>query len=90
LTYCFLINEKNVQIYALENISKKSYFEFKRKLLPLLRKINKENFELIGGPNMVVQADETVIIRERLVINPSGERDELPGSTWLVGKIECT
>jgi hypothetical protein len=76
---CYVINLKNIQVCALENLTKKSYIEFKKKIFKLIKEINREQFQMIGGRNLVVQADETVIVRGRLIMNPSNQQDDLPG-----------
>lgn len=88
LTMCFLLNIKNYQITYLTNIAENSYIYFKERLLDCIRTVNNEQFSPIGGDNIVVEVDETVVVRGRLILNPSNIHDGLHNSTWLVGGIE--
>ena len=48
------------------------------------------NFRKIGRPGVRVQVDETVLVRGRLIRNPSSTHDDIPNSVWLLGGIEET
>jgi hypothetical protein len=44
-------------------------------------------YQKIGGLNIRVQVDETVLVRGRLITDPKSTADEIPSSVWLVGGI---
>ena len=56
----------------------------------MIQEFQRRHFTKIGGPGIRIQVDDTVIVRGRLITNPSSSNEEIPNSIWLLGGIEET
>lgn len=82
--YMWVIGMDTVQIALHSNICINTFFVIKEKIL---KKININNFNKIGGENIVVQIDETAICRGKIITNPSNTLDDMKGIQWIVGGV---
>ena len=45
---------------------------------------------LLGGPGVIVEVDETVLCRRRVIRCPSNEDDSIADTVWIVGGVDST
>lgn len=86
----FLWVEKNFSYNIIKNsnVSKSTVDRIKRIILKLIKKDNESDNKKIGTFMNAVQVDETIIIKGKLKICPSFQKDSLKNATWLVGAVE--
>ena len=45
---------------------------------------------MLGGPGVIVELDETVLCRRRVIRIPTNEDDEIANTVWIIGGIDRT
>lgn len=88
--YFFCFNLRNFQAAGFIGISEPTLVSLKKRFLLIAQNYSNTSYRKIGGQGIRVQVDETVLVRGRLIRNPSGTHDAIPNSVWLVGGIEET
>ena len=43
---------------------------------------------VLGGPDIIVQADESVLSRRGIISNPSSTSDDTPSTVWILGAVD--
>lgn len=84
--YCYDL--RNYQIMGFSQISEPTIIKIKKIIHQIVKNYTLSQYSKIGGENIRVQIDETVIVRGRLIRNPSNASDNIPSSVWLIGGIE--
>jgi hypothetical protein len=84
--------EKNYTYNIIRNsgLSKSSVNKIKINIIDIIKKINSFYNKKLGGQNLTIQVDETIILRGKLVKSPSSMRDLIKNATWLLGAVEET
>ncbi|KAG0418819.1 hypothetical protein DMUE_6391 [Dictyocoela muelleri] len=78
----------NYQTVDTCQINEQTYTAFKDSLIRVIADEIENRFELIGGPGLVIQVDETAVCRGRVITDPSNTLDFILNTTWLVGGIK--
>jgi len=85
--YLFLLNTSNFGVCNMLNITEVTYIKIKSAIIKYIKK-KKDESPTIGGPNVEVEVDETVICRSGLIRSPSLADDNIINTLWLLGGIE--
>ncbi|KAG0421623.1 hypothetical protein DMUE_6279, partial [Dictyocoela muelleri] len=90
LLYCLLLNMKYYQIKCLiNNVSNETISNARKFLRKQFKKINSTEI-VLGGYNKCVEADETVLCRQKTIRCPTSTDDETANTVWIFGIIDNT
>jgi ISXO2-like transposase domain len=93
-TYLFAIykwieNDFEKDVLRNLNVAKTSFQKIKKHISQFNHcEYERTKNDMLGGPGIMVQVDETAICHGYLLVCPSNLDDNMPGITWLVGFIE--
>lgn len=90
LIYGLLINLTYYQIKNLINVSDTTICRAKNHLRNLFKAYSRNHFIVLGGPNTVVECDESVISRRGIIRNPTSSEDNIRDTIWILGAIDNT
>jgi len=90
ILYLNLINLNYKQIRLIVGVTDVTVWRFKIILRDLMCKYMSRRKVLVGGPNVIVEVDESVICRRGVIKCPTSIDDNTRDTVWIVGGIENT
>ncbi|KAG0439892.1 hypothetical protein DMUE_2129, partial [Dictyocoela muelleri] len=90
LVYMLLSGVTYKQLNLWQLLTKVTISSVKHKVLEGASRYMNERPVLLGGLNVIVEADETAICRRGIIRNPSNTSDEVTDTVWILGAIDNT
>ncbi|KAF0990324.1 hypothetical protein HZS_5421 [Henneguya salminicola] len=86
--YLLLLDVDYKQLFLAHGLSSATISKIKKKFLQCCIIYMQKRPVFIGGLNIIVEADETVLSRRGIIREPTSTDDSTPGTLWIVGLIE--
>lgn len=90
LFFLILIDLNYKQLYFSHGISSATVSKIKKQFQFACEKFMERRPVLLGGPNVVVEADETVLSRRGIIRSPTSTDDNQRETVWIVGLVDLT
>lgn len=90
LLYLIFINLHYFQIKCLLNVCDTTIARAKEKLRAACCTMIERTPMFLGGDNMRLQVDETVLCRNGIIRDPSNTDDDTPNTVWIFGGIDAS
>lgn len=90
LMYLLLIGCSYKQLSWAYGVSNATTIKIKSKLRSLYRLYIDDRPIILGGQEIIIEVDETVISRRGLIISPTSTSDTRTDTVWILGAIENT
>ncbi|KAG0422598.1 hypothetical protein DMUE_6197, partial [Dictyocoela muelleri] len=87
IIYLIISGVSYKQIYLYHGISTTTISGIKKKIRNCYEKYLEKRPICLGGLNVIVEADETVLSRRGIIRNPTSTDDEMIDTVWILGAI---
>lgn len=88
--YLLLADSNYHQLFLYHGLSSATIASIKRKLLSCYLRFLEERPVVLGGDNIIVEVDETVLSRRGIIRNPTSYDENMQDTVWIVGAIDNT
>lgn len=86
--YLLLNDTPYQQMNVYHGVSSSTISSIKKKLIEIYKVILNNNVSRLGGNNITIEIDETVLSRRGIIKNPTTLDDETRDTVWIVGGVE--
>lgn len=90
IIYLLMIDINYRQLHLLLGFSNTTINYYKKKLREYYKRYMDVHPVSLGGPNCIVEVDETVISRRGIIRNPSSTDDNMRDTVWIIGGIDSS
>lgn len=88
IIYFLMSNCNYWQLYIWKGVTNETIFRLKKKLRIAYRMYMDANPVFLGGPQVVLEVDETVLSRRGTIVNPTSTSDNYIDTVWILGVVD--